>query len=260
MAVEAGKPSTGSVKTELRENAVGPPRNADAGNRHDRAVRSRSSRPSYFIVKFRRAGDAVGIPVRRESFSGLQALSAAQLAKVFPSAGRLVHLDRPGSPIRARGSSPGCCSRFWLPAGGHADHGVPGQGRCSSRRSRRSTGWNVPWWIWVVAGVALVIFFPPTRGISISEKALIITRADRDRDHGGRWRSPGSPSPGPGGFSASGPLNPGNFGLAGNLFLGVVFSIFAFSGWESTGPPGPEESKNPKRNVPIRAGRLRRPS
>jgi amino acid transporter len=30
----------------------------------------------------------------------------------------------------------------------------------------------------------------------------------------------------------------------------VVFSIFAFSGWESTGPLA-EESKNPKRNVPI---------
>ena len=56
-------------------------------------------------------------------------------------------------------------------------------------------------------------------------------------------------SPGPGGFSW-GPLNPGNFSLAGNLFLGVVFSIFAFSGWESTGPLA-EESKNPKRNVPI---------
>src|SRR5262249_29324673 len=54
---------------------------------------------------------------------------------------------------------------------------------------------------------------------------------------------------GSGGFSLE-PLNPGNFGLATNLFLGVVFSIFAFSGWESTGPLA-EESKNPKRNVPI---------
>ncbi|HEY1321513.1 MAG TPA: APC family permease, partial [Streptosporangiaceae bacterium] len=56
-------------------------------------------------------------------------------------------------------------------------------------------------------------------------------------------------STGPGGFSWA-PLNPGNFHLASNLFLGVVFSIFAFSGWESTGPMA-EESKNPKRNVPI---------
>src|SRR5258706_207877 len=56
-------------------------------------------------------------------------------------------------------------------------------------------------------------------------------------------------SPGLGGFSFA-PVNPGNFGLGDNLFLGVVFSIFAFSGWESTGPLA-EESKNPKRNVPI---------
>ena len=108
-------------------------------------------------------------------------------------------------------------------------------------------GVDIPWWIWVVAGVALVIFFA-YRGIAISEKALIIT--------GGieivimvALAFTGLASPGPGGFSWA-PLNPGHFGLAGNLFLGVVFSIFAFSGWESTGPLA-EESRNPKRNVPI---------
>jgi amino acid transporter len=99
----------------------------------------------------------------------------------------------------------------------------------------------------VVVGVALVIFFA-YRGIAISEKALIIT--------GGieivimvALAFTGLASPGPGGFSWA-PLNPGHFGVAGNLFLGVVFSIFAFSGWESTGPLA-EESRNPKRNVPI---------
>ena len=66
---------------------------------------------------------------------------------------------------------------------------------------------------------------------------------------GSRDSLPPLPAPGPGGFSWA-PLNPGHFGLAGNLFLGVVFSIFAFSGWESTGPLA-EESRNPKRNVPI---------
>src|SRR5438067_10061154 len=59
----------------------------------------------------------------------------------------------------------------------------------------------------------------------------------------------GLADPGPGGFSFA-PLNPGNFGLATSLFLGVVLSILAFSGWESTGPLA-EESKTPKRNVPI---------
>jgi len=108
-------------------------------------------------------------------------------------------------------------------------------------------GVTIPWWIWVLAGVALVIWFA-YQGISISEKALLIT--------GGieivimvALAISGLASPGPGGFSLA-PLNPGNFGLASNLFLGVVFSIFAFSGWESTGPLA-EESRNPKRLVPI---------
>ena len=108
-------------------------------------------------------------------------------------------------------------------------------------------GVTIPWWIWVLAGVALVIWFA-YQGIAISEKALLIT--------GGieivimvALAITGLVSPGPGGFSLA-PLNPGNFGLAGNLFLGVVFSIFAFSGWESTGPLA-EESRNPKRLVPI---------
>jgi amino acid transporter len=108
-------------------------------------------------------------------------------------------------------------------------------------------GVDIPWWIWVVAGVALVVFFA-YQGISISEKALIITGLIEIVIMVALAFT-GLASPGPGGFSF-GPLNPGNFGLAGNLFLGVVFSIFAFSGWESTGPLA-EESKNPKRNVPI---------
>ena len=85
MAVEAGKPSTGSVKTELRENAVGLPGMLMQG--------IATIGPSFailasfvFIVSF--AGLVTpwaylfgGILL------GLQALSAAQLAKVFPSAG-----------------------------------------------------------------------------------------------------------------------------------------------------------------------------
>jgi amino acid transporter len=92
-----------------------------------------------------------------------------------------------------------------------------------------------------------VIFFA-YQGISISEKALIITGLIEIVIMVGLAFT-GLVSPGPGGFSL-GPLNPANFGLSGNLFLGVVFSIFAFSGWESTGPLA-EESRNPKRNVPI---------
>ena len=85
MAVGAGQSSTGSVKTELRENAVGLPGMLMQG--------IATIGPSFailasfvFIVSF------AGI-VTPWAFLfggvllGLQALSAAQLAKVFPSAG-----------------------------------------------------------------------------------------------------------------------------------------------------------------------------
>jgi len=79
----------------------------------------------------------------------------------------------------------------------------------------------------------------------VSEKALIIT---------GSLAISGLVSTGPGGLSWA-PLNPGNFRLSSNLFLGVVFSIFAFSGWDSTGPMA-EESKNPQAQRPDRARRI----
>ena len=54
-------------------------------------------------------------------------------------------------------------------------------------------------------------------------------------------------SPGKGGFSLQ-PFNPGSPSLHG-LFLGVVFSIFLFTGWEGAAPVA-EESENPRRNIP----------
>jgi amino acid transporter len=108
---------------------------------------------------------------------------------------------------------------------------------------------NIPWQVWPIAGLLLVMWWAYA-GIALSEKLLILTGTVEIilMVLLAIWSLA---SPGPGGFSFA-PLNPGNFGDASvtNLFLGVVFSIFAFSGWESTGPLA-EESKNPKRNVPI---------
>ena len=85
-------------------------------------------------------------------------------------------------------------------------------------------------------------------GIAISEKLLIIT--------GGieivimvALAITGFLDPGPGGFSFA-PLNPANAPAGSGLFTAIVFSIFAFSGWEAVAPLA-EESKNPRRNVPI---------
>ena len=85
MAVEADKPGQGTVKTELRENAVGLPGMLMQG--------IATIAPSFailatfvFIVGF------AGIVTPWAYLFGgallaLQALNAAQLAKVFPSAG-----------------------------------------------------------------------------------------------------------------------------------------------------------------------------
>ena len=243
MAVEAGKPSTGSVKTELRENAVGLPGMLMQG--------IATIGPSFailasfvFIVSF--AGLVTpwaylfgGILL------GLQALSAAQLAKVFPSAGGWYTWIARAFHPRA-GFFAGVLFSIWLPPVATLTMSFLAK-TVLEPSIKAEYGVDVPWWIWVIAGMALVIFFA-YQGISISEKALIITGLIEIVIMVALAFT-GLASPGPGGFSL-GPLNPGNFGLAGNLFLGVVFSIFAFSGWESTGPMA-EESKNPKRNVPI---------
>jgi amino acid transporter len=243
VAVEAGQSSKGSVKTELRENAVGLPGMLMQG--------IATIGPSFailatfvFIVGF------AGI-VTPWAFLfggvllGLQALSAAQLAKVFPSAGGWYTWIARAFHPRA-GFFAGVLFSVWLPPVATLTMSFLAK-TVLEPSIKAEWGVDIPWWIWVIAGVALVIFFA-YQGISISEKALLIT-GTIEIVIMVALAFTGLFSPGPGGFSW-GPLNPGNFGLAGNLFLGVVFSIFAFSGWESTGPLA-EESRNPKRNVPI---------
>jgi amino acid transporter len=176
---------------------------------------------------------------------GLQALNASQLAKVFPSAGGwYTWISRTFHP-RA-GFFAGVLFSVWLPPVGALTLSFLSY-TVLEPSIKAEYGVDIPWWIWVAAGLALVIFFA-YQGIALSEKALIITGSIEILIMVALAIS-GLASPGKGGFSVA-PLNPGNFHLAGNLFLGVVFSIFAFSGWESTGPMA-EESKNPKRNVPI---------
>ena len=175
----------------------------------------------------------------------LQALNAAQLAKVFPSAGGWYTWIARALHPRA-GFFAGVLFSVWLPPVGALTLSFLAK-TVLEPSIKAEYGVTIYWWIWVIAGLALVIYFA-YQGIVLSEKALIITGTIEILIMVALAFT-GLADPGPGGFSFA-PLNPGNFGLATNLFLGVVFSIFAFSGWESTGPLA-EESKNPKRNVPI---------
>ena len=243
MAIEDVKASQGTVKTGLQENAVGLPGMLMQG--------IATIAPSFailasfvFIVSF--AG--VVTPwayLFGGVLLGLQALNASQLAKVFPSAGGWYTWIARALHPRA-GFFAGVLFSVWLPPVGVLTMSYLAY-TVLEPSIQAEYNVDIKWWIWVIAGMALVIYFS-YQGIALSEKLLIITGSIEILIMVALALS-GLASPGPGGFSWA-PLNPGNFGLAGNLFLGVVFSIFAFSGWESTGPMA-EESKNPRRNVPI---------
>ena len=239
----ATEPAQGVVKTELRENAVGLPGMLMQG--------IATIAPAFailasfvFIVSF------AGIVTPWAYLLGgallcLQAISAAQLAKVFPSAGGwYTWIARSLNP-RA-GFFAGVIFSVWLPPVGALT-------LCFLAKTvlepaiKAEYSVTIPWYLWVIAGLALVIYFA-YQGIALSEK-LLITTGLIELAIMVALGFTGLVNPGPGGFSFA-PLNPGNFGLASNLFLGVVFSIFAFSGWEATAPLA-EESRDPKRLVPI---------
>jgi len=243
VAIEAGQSSEGTVRTELRENAVGLPGMLMQG--------IATIAPSFAILaSFVFIVSWAGVVTPWAYLFGgallmLQALSAAQLARVFPSAGGWYTWIARALHPRA-GFFAGVLFSVWLPPVGALTLSYLAKVVLEpSIKSEYDV--TIYWWIWVLAGLALVIYFA-YQGIVLSEKGLIITGTIEIVIMVALAIS-ALASPGPGGFSFA-PLNPGNFGLATNLFLGVVFSIFAFSGWESTGPLA-EESKNPKRNVPI---------
>jgi amino acid transporter len=107
-------------------------------------------------------------------------------------------------------------------------------------------GVDIPWWVWLLAGVALITFLV-VRGVEIGARAMLI---------GGSieigivlllsiWALF---DPGSGGTNVSG-FNPGNATSFNGFTLAVVFTIFTFTGWEASAAQG-EESRNPRRDVP----------
>jgi amino acid transporter len=105
---------------------------------------------------------------------------------------------------------------------------------------------TIPWWIATIA-ILIVAMVIVGRGISLSTKALVALGLIEITIVLALAIS-AVISPGHGGFSFA-PLNPGKATSAQGLYLGVVFSIFAFSGWEAVTPVA-EETQNPRRNTP----------
>jgi amino acid transporter len=103
-------------------------------------------------------------------------------------------------------------------------------------------------WYWWALGGGIIVAFAVYRGIELSGKALMIFGVAEVLlvlllSVWGFFDS------GPGGFSFA-PLNPDNASSLNGFYLAVVFSIFAYTGWEGVAPIA-EESENPRRNVPL---------
>ena len=243
MATNTGRTDPTGIGTDLREGAVGLP-GVLMQNIATIAPAFAILASFVFIVGF-----AGIVTPWAYAFGGallaLQALSAAQLAKVFPSAGGWYTWIARSLHPRA-GFFAGVFFSVWLPPVGALTLSLLGS-TVLEPAIKEEYNVTIPWWIWVVLGLALVIWWAYA-GIVVSERLLIITGSIEIVVMVALALT-ALVNPGPGGFSLA-PLNPGNFGLASNLFLGIVFSIFAFSGWESTGPLA-EESRNPRRNIPI---------
>ena len=108
-------------------------------------------------------------------------------------------------------------------------------------------GWNIPWWVvFAVLVIAVTVF--SLFGLALSVKVLLAATVIEVGVFLALMIS-GLVSPGPGGFNFSS-FNPGDIPSGNGLYLGIVYTILAVSGFESVAPLG-EETENPKRNLPL---------
>jgi len=107
-------------------------------------------------------------------------------------------------------------------------------------------GVTFPWWLFLLVAGSFVAFVT-YRGIELSAKVLVLfgTAEVAITLLLSCW---GFFQPGLGGDSFA-PFNPSHATSSNGFFLAVVFSIFAFNGWEGVAPLA-EESENPRQNVP----------
>jgi amino acid transporter len=180
-------------------------------------------------------GGAVLIPL---------ALSVNELARVFPSAGGWFTWIARSLHPRA-GFFAGWYFSLWLPLAPTLIFAYMAS-TVLTPCVAAEYGVKIPVWLWTlvgVGGVALTAY----RGVQLSERLLVVTGLTEIAIMAALALA-GLLSPGQGslGFAA---FDPRNVPARGSLFLAVVFSIFAYSGWEAVAPLA-EESRDPKRNVP----------
>jgi amino acid transporter len=173
------------------------------------------------------------------------AVAVNQLAKAFPSAGGWYTWIARSLHPRA-GFFAGWYMTLWLPFAPALVFSYLAK-TVLTPAVLAEYGVEVPVWAWTTSGIALVAW-TAYKGIRVSERVLVITGLT-EMAIMVALAVHGLLSPGPGGLSLS-PFNPAEVPEKGSLFLAVVFSIFAYSGWEATAPLA-EESRDPRRNVPL---------
>jgi len=107
-------------------------------------------------------------------------------------------------------------------------------------------GWTFKWW-WFMALLIVLVAVTAYRGIEISTGIVVVLGIIETLIVLALAIS-GFLDPGPGGINFEW-AHPSNAPSGHALFLGVVFAIFAISGWDAAAPTA-EESEDPKRNVP----------
>jgi amino acid transporter len=105
---------------------------------------------------------------------------------------------------------------------------------------------SIPWPVFVVAILGLVAYLG-YRGIKVSGKTLLIFSVI-EMAIVVALSITAIVSPGPGGISASG-FSPGSSTDLNGFYLAVIFSIFAFTGWESAAAVA-EETRRPRWAIP----------
>jgi amino acid transporter len=172
------------------------------------------------------------------------ALPLSQLAGRYPSAGGLYTLVSRAVHPRA-----GYLVAFlyFLPIIPGPGLGLAFVGNVVSTELQTNYSINIPWWVFMAIGVVAVGLLM-YRGVKLSGRTVVILGLIEIAIMIvlSAW---GLFDPGKGGFNLSS-FNPANGTSANGMYLAVVFSIFAFTGWEGAMPLA-EESTNPRRLVPL---------
>src|SRR5215471_10759088 len=243
MSIHPEEIKPAGIKTDLRENAMGLPGVLMQGIA---TIAPAFSILAAFVFTVSLAGIVTPWAYLIAAvILAVQALSTAQVAKEFPSAGGWYTWIARSLDARS-GFFAGWIFTIWLPPVGALTFAFLAK-TVLEPAIKQYYGVTIYWWIYVIVGLALVAWWAYA-GIKVSERLMIITGII-EIVLMVALAITGLARPGPGGFNASS-FSFSNFSNAPNMFLAIVFTIFAYSGWEATGPIA-EESKNPKRLIPL---------